>query len=65
MVVQSFSEATVEEMHNGVIRVRGNGGFDGGELSKIGKFIFKLSFGFGCFFGVFISLFTVAFQKFV
>ena len=58
MVAQSFAEATVEEMHNGVIRVRGNGGFDGGELSKIGKFIFKLSFGFGCFFGVFISIMT-------
>jgi len=40
MAAQSFSEATVEEMHNGVIRVRGNGGFDGGELSKIGKFMF-------------------------
>ena len=58
MAAQSFSDATVEEMHNGVIRVRGNGGFDNAELSKIGILMFKVSLVFGCFFGVFISIMT-------
>lgn len=44
MTPPSFSAATVEEMHNGIVRVRGNGLV----VSKIGKTAFLIFSVFGC-----------------
>ncbi len=46
----SFSAATVEEMHNGIVRIRGNGLV----VSKIGKTTFLIFSVFGCVAALFV-----------